>query len=95
MNPSKTLYRPNVVQTVTYTDTAGTSAAFNAQTYVVRVVCTTAAFVLISQAGTAATTANGFYMPSELPEYFQCNPGEKISVVKLSGDGSCYITEMT
>ena len=55
-------------QTVTYT-TSAQSAAFNANTRFIRVVCDAKAHFRISTAGTNAT-ANSPYLPADTPEYF-------------------------
>jgi hypothetical protein len=50
---------PLAEQNISFTGTAGTSAAFNASTRVIRVTVDGIASVLVSAAGAAATTASG------------------------------------
>ncbi len=78
---------------VAYTGTAATSAAIGAQTTVVRVVCSSDAFLAFSTAGTAATTS-GIFMPAGKVEYFRVQTGVKISAVQNSAGGNMYVTEM-
>lgn len=84
-------YKPGDSQTVAYTGTAGTSTAIGAYTNVVRVLCTTAAFVRF---GGTATTAY-MYMPAGVAEYFTINGGDTISAIQSASGGNLHITEMT
>lgn len=90
-----TTYRPSdVTQNVPYTGTAGTIAnPISAQTFNVRVYCTTDAFVKFGVTPTATTAdmpvAGGVF------EYFSVNPGEKISAIQSTANGTLYVTEMT
>lgn len=86
-------YRPRTHQKVAYTGTAGTiSNAVGADISVVRVVCTTAAYIAIAKSPTA--TANDVYMPANVPEYFTLRPGEKVSAIQVSSGGTLHVTEM-
>jgi len=85
-------YRVSTVQSVAYTGTAGTiTNAIGSETYVVRVLATTVAFV--SFTGTA-TTAD-VYMPAGVAEYFVVTPGQKVSAIQSASGGTLYVTEMT
>jgi len=80
-------------QNVAYTGTAGTIAnAISAGVYKVRVVATTACYVAIGSSPTATTSSA--YLPADSPEYFTCNPGEKVSAVQLSAAGTLHVTEI-
>lgn len=81
-------------QSVAYTGTAGTiTNAVGAQTYKVRVVVTTAAYVAIGNSPTA--TAASVYCPADTPEYFTITPGMKVSAIQLSAGGTLHVTEIT
>lgn len=85
--------RPGAHQSVAYTGTAGTiTTASDAQTQVIRVVCTTAGFISIG-ADPTATTA-GIYMPANIPEYFIVAGANKVSAIQLSAGGTLHVTEM-
>lgn len=67
-------------------------------TVVIRVCVSSVAHVLISAAGTAATTTNGMIMGAGIPEYFKVvNPasGVKVSAIQLAAGGTLSVTEMT
>lgn len=90
MDPRMTFGTPILggSKSVSYTGTAGTTAAMPNQATTVRVVCTTDAFVAI---GPGATTAD-MYVPAFTPEYFACEPGEVVSAVQVSSGGTLYAT---
>jgi hypothetical protein len=86
--------RQGATQKVAYTGTAGTiTNGVGAQTYQVRVVTTTDAFILIGDSPTATTSD----MPTfaGLPEYFTITPGQKVSAIQSSAGGSLYVTELS
>lgn len=81
-------------QSVAYTGTAGTiSNAVGAQTYKVRVVVTTAAYIKIDNSPTA--TSSNTYMAADSPEYFTITPGQKVSAIQVSSGGTLHVTEIT
>jgi hypothetical protein len=83
--------RPVTHQSVAYSGTAGTVT--NAlKSRVVRVVCTTAAYVKVGDSPTA--TAADVYVPAECPEYFRCEPGHKVSAIQVAANGTLHVTEM-
>lgn len=86
--------RPNTVQSVAYTATAGTiTNPVGANTTVVRVYCTSDAHIAFGAAPTATT--NDTPIAADAPEYFRVTPGvDKISAVQQSAGGSLYVTEM-
>ena len=89
-----TIFRPITKQTASHTGTAGTiTNPIGTQTYAVRVVTTSDAYVYIAD-GTAATSVNGFYLPALKPEYFITTPGQKVSAVQVSAGGTLEVTEM-
>jgi hypothetical protein len=80
-------------QSVAYTGTAGViTTAFGTGTQKIRVVLTTAGFIKISSSPTATTS--DVYMPADSPEYFTVNPGEKVSAIQLSSNGTLHVTEI-
>lgn len=83
-------FRLGTSQNVAYSATAGTIAN-GVGTTIVRVVVTTASYIRIGTAPTA-TTAD-VYMPADEPEYFNLNPGEKISAVQVAAGGILSVTE--
>jgi hypothetical protein len=91
-----TIFKPLVGthQSVAYTASAGTSTAVGSQTYAVRVVSTSDAYIYMDAAGTAASSSIGWYLPSLKPEVFKVNPGWKISAVQVSAGGSLDIVEV-
>lgn len=80
-------------QTVAYTGTAGTSSAIGDQTEEVRLVASTDCFVTVNSV--TATTANGFFLPADTPEYVHVTRGSTISAIQDAAGGNLYITEMT
>lgn len=82
----------STTQTASYTGTHGViSTAVNAS--IVRVVCTTAAYVAIGSAPVA--DSGDMYVAADQPEYFRVIPGsDKVSAVQVSAGGSLYVTEM-
>jgi hypothetical protein len=81
--PGIAMQPPVAEQAITFTTTAGTSAAFNAKTTVVRIAVDGIANVLFSTAGTAAVLATNMRMSAGQSEYFGVPPGQgyKISFV--------------
>jgi hypothetical protein len=86
--------RLGTVQSAAYTGTAGTiTNVVGSETYIVRVVCTTDAFVKIDNSPTA-TTADTF-LPANSPEYFTITPGQKVSAIQSTASGTLYVTEIS
>lgn len=87
-------FKPGLTQVVAYTGTAGTIAnAISAQVQVVRVWCSTLAYIAIGSAPTATTS--GIPMPANTPEYFIVPPGSKISAIQDASGGNLHVTEMS
>lgn len=81
-------------QSVAYTATAGTiTNAVAEQTYKVRLVCTTDAYVKVGNAPTATTSDPIF--PAGAVEYVTITPGQKVSAVQVSSGGTLSVTEIT
>ena len=80
--------------TVTYTGTAGTTAALTPDAKTLRVISTTDCFIEIGVSPTAVVNT-GLFLPAYTPEYFECIPGvtgTKVSAIQLSAGGSIYVT---
>lgn len=82
---------PAASKTVSYTGTAGTTAAVSANATVVRVIATTDCFIEIGENPTAVANS-GMYLPALTPEYFSCPPSAKVSAIQVSSGGSIYVT---
>jgi len=74
-----------------YTGTAGSVGPVGAQTYKVRVVCTTDAFV--TSDGSTPSATSGAYVVGLTPEYFTVRPNSTIKAVQVSSAGTLYVTE--
>lgn len=80
-------------QSKAYTGTAGTiDNAVATGTQKVRVVCTSAAYVLIGNSPTATSAA--VYVPADAPEYFTISAGQKVSAIQVSAGGTLHVTEI-
>lgn len=83
---------PGTTQKIAYTGTAGViSNAVRAA--IVRVTCTTAAYVAFGVSPTA--TASDMYVAADATEYFHIEPGHKVSAVQVSAGGTLYVTSMS
>ena len=83
-----------VVQKVDYTGTAANSSAISAQVRYVRLYATTDCFVTINNPAVTATTA-ATPLAAKDYEIFKVVPGNIISAIRASSDGSLYISELT
>ena len=77
--------------TKAYTGTAGTYGPVGTETYKVRVMCTTDAYVTTD--GTTPSSTNGAYMPSMQVEVFTVTPGQSVKAVQVSSAGTLCVTE--
>lgn len=86
--------RLGTVQSASYSGTAGTiSNPVGAQTYRVRVLVTTDAYIVIGNNPTA--TSSGTYLTGLVPEYFTITPGQKVSAIEISSSGTLNVTEIS
>jgi hypothetical protein len=94
METIKTYGRPMAASSVTvsYTGTAGTTAAVDKDATCIRVISTTDCFIEITTAGTAAAVNTGLYLPAFTAEYFDCPVSAKVSAIQVSAGGSIYVT---
>ncbi|CAB4170144.1 hypothetical protein UFOVP1528_33 [uncultured Caudovirales phage] len=82
---------PSTHQKVAYTGTAGTISN-TVKSSIIRVITTSAAYIAISDAPTATTS--DVYMAAGAGEYFRCTPGNKVSAIQDSANGTLHVTEM-
>ena len=96
MNASNTMGKPVAAGSikVTYTGTAGTTAAIPATATCIRVMATTDCFIELTLQGTAAVADTGMYLPAFSPEYFTCLGATKVSAIQVSAGGTIYVTPM-
>jgi hypothetical protein len=86
--------KPGTHQKKAYTGTAGTiDNAISSGVSIVRIVCTSAAYVAFGTAPTATT--NDIYVPANTPEYFAVpdNGTWKVSAIQDSAGGTLHVTE--
>jgi hypothetical protein len=94
MSIQNAIGRLDTHQSIAFTGTAGTIAnPVGAQTYKVRVVVTSTAYVKVGNNPTA--TASDVYVPANWPEYFVVTPGEAVSAIQVSANGVLHVTEIT
>ena len=82
------------VQKVDYTASAAKSSAISAQCRYVRLYATTDCHISISNPAVTATAAMTPLQAKDF-EYYKVSPGNIISVIRSSGNGSLYISELT
>ena len=95
MKTNKNAFRPLGTQKVAYTGTAGViTNAVRSGLKVVRVWCTTPAFIAVGVNPTA--TVNDMPIAASVPEYINIEGGEKVSAIQQTDDagGNLYVTEV-
>ena len=81
-------------QSVAFTGTAGTiTNVVGTQTYKVRVMVTTDAFIKVDNTANLPATSSDVYMPALAAEYFTITPGQKVSAIQVSAGGTLHVTE--
>ena len=85
---------PGTTQKVPFTATSSQSAAVGSATTLVRVVGTAACHLEIG-ANPTATNSTSYYLPANVPQVLGIAGGQKIAVIRNSGDGDLFITEAT
>ena len=78
-------------QVAATTSATQTTNAFGAGTHIVRVSSTVGARIAIAKDPTAVST--GPYIKAGEPEYLVCNPGEKLSAIRVATSGVVTVTE--
>lgn len=82
-------FKPGTTQSKAYTGTAGTID--NAVgTSLIRVLCTSDAFIAVGSAPTATTS--DMIVIANQAEYFICNADDKVSAIQSSANGTLYVT---
>lgn len=91
-------------QTIAYTGTqAAATNAFSAQTYMLRLVSTSACVFKIGDGTqTAVDDATGVFLPANWVDFIQVNPGQKIAAIQKATNGlvtgtagTLWVTELT
>ena len=82
------------VQKVAYTATAATRSAFSDEVRLVRLYATSDCHISISNPAATATTSMTPLAAKDY-EYYKVAPGNIISVIRSSGNGSLYISELS
>jgi hypothetical protein len=59
---------------------------------IVRIVVTSSAYIKVGTNPVATTSDT--YVSADQPEYFRLDPGEKVSAVRVTGNGVLHVTEM-
>ncbi len=95
-----TLIPTSVVQSVTYTGTAGAATAIAAneapgRTQTIRLCATTDCVYLITVAGTVVTLTTGSLLPAGVVEYVRVPNLAIVSVIQVSSGGTLNITTMS
>lgn len=76
------------------TGSTETATPLTQGTLAVRLVSTVAAFVRVGFGSQTATT-DDIYLPADTPLVLDAGQGENVAVIRLSSDGTLYVTEMT
>jgi hypothetical protein len=91
--------RQGTVQNVAYSTAATLGAVFGVETYLVRLCANSACHYLISggngAAATAATVANGSFLPANWVEVVAVTPGMTLSVIQAATNGLVTATAGT
>jgi hypothetical protein len=78
---------------VSSTLASAATAAFGAQTYMIRVATSVGAFVNVGDGSPAATTSSAL-VPANTVDYFAVTPGQKAAVLGQGAAGPVTVTEM-
>jgi|TARA_Y100001972_G_C7583307_1_gene292544 hypothetical protein len=92
-NSTDSLFAVVSTQTVNVTDTSAQSAAIASGIHHVRLVSTSNCHYLIGANPTATTSS--VYLPANVIEKIRINQGEKIAIIRNSGDGVAHITSLS
>ena len=79
--------KPGTAQNIAYAAASVQSAAIGSP--LVRVVSTTDCHIAFGANPTA--TASSMFLPAKVPEYFVCNPADKVAVIQDAAGGSLSI----
>ncbi len=78
---------------VAYTATAANNTADATRARTILVMATTDCYILISDS-TAASAANGTYLPALVPLLLSLPAGKQISAVRVTSSGTLSVTEV-
>src|SRR3990167_9422701 len=104
--PASAQITSDIVKPLTPTHVIGYSSAsvaitsnFTAQTLLVRLLCTSAFFVQRGVSGSTPTATPGgvtssIPLAANVPIYLPVSPDGKIAAIRLSSDGTLYVTEV-
>lgn len=83
--------RPNTTETVAVTAAAAQTPVADptAASVVLRLVSTVACHYKIN----AAATTSDHYLPANLIEHIWCEPGDYLSFIRSTADGTAYVSE--
>ncbi len=84
------IFRELSTEVKAYTGTAGTSAALDDRVRLVRVWCTTDAYIAVGAAPTAVAT--NMPITAKVAEYFPISEGWKVSAKQISSGGNMHVT---
>ncbi|NEU94810.1 hypothetical protein [Bradyrhizobium uaiense] len=96
--PKQPASRQGVVQNVAFgAASAQLPNKFGSETYQVRLAATGACYYVITESAspTAATAANGAYLPGGVIEYVIVSPGETLTVIQASAGGTLSVCEVS
>lgn len=78
-------------RSMAYTTASASTGTFSTGVNIVRVCCSTDAYI---QFGTAPSAVTGsIFLPASLPEYFGVLENYKMAVFQVASAGTCYVTE--
>ena len=86
--------RLGTAQNIATSTTSAASEAFGPETFQVLLVADVATRVRIGDATPTAVTSDTL-LPANLPLFFTCTPGQKVSAILGAGTGNLSVTEMS
>jgi hypothetical protein len=97
MIANKYYFKPlNVNQTLSYGTSVGTASPVGSQTYAVMIHASSDCYVNFGTTGSAAASAiAGAFLKADESYTFDCIPGQIISAIRKSADGTLEISELT
>lgn len=82
---------PGTASTVSIASASAQSSAFASTTKVIEIRASKACYISIAANPTA--TSSTTYLPADETRYYGVTPGHKIAVIRVSEDGTLYITQ--
>ena len=93
MATSLRTFRLGTHQSIAYTGTAGSTAAFSVGIQAARIFATTSCFVKVASA--AVATSSDVPLAANTSEIVTVQEGEKVSAIQVGGAGTLHVTELT